>query len=135
MGKTLLICALLALLLTGCGSAQHKSPLKPPQGTQPPPFGSGNDSERAESLAEQIAREYVKQRHPSDKFTLITYTTHTTRTEWFARIDGYLTKPGTRPSPFMNRELKLILRLGPNHSLHLLSYGERMVHLVLHAAR
>jgi hypothetical protein len=135
MGKTLLICALLALLLTGCGSAQHKSPLKPPQGAQPTPFGSGNDSERAESLAEQIAREHVKQRHPSDEFTLITYATHSTRTEWFARIYGYLMKRGTGPSPFMNRELKVTLRLGPNHSLHLLSYGERMVHLVLHAAR
>jgi hypothetical protein len=129
MPKTSLICTLLALLLSGCGNAQHKSP----QGAQPPPpFGSGNDSERAEPLAEKIAFEHVKQRHPSDKFTMVTYATDWTRTEWFAQIDGYLTQSDTQPSPFINRELKVTLRLGPNHSLHLLNYSEHKVHLVLH---
>jgi hypothetical protein len=133
MPKTLLICALFALLLTGCGNAQHKSSLKPPQGAQPPPpFGSGNDSERAEPLAEKIAFEQVKRRHASERFQMITYATNWTRTEWFAQIDGDLWKP-SRPFPsFINRELKVTLDLSPNHSLHLLSYSERPVHVVLH---
>jgi hypothetical protein len=133
MPKIWLICGLFALLLAGCGNSQHKPPPKPLQGAQPPPpFGSGNDSERAEPLAEKIALEQVKQRHPSERFAMTTYATDWTRTKWFAQIDGYLTRSGTRPPPFINRELKVTLRLSPNHSLHLLSYSERRVHLVLH---
>jgi hypothetical protein len=132
---SVVITGAIVALLAGCGGTRHKLPHEPPltpPAQPPPPFGSGNDSERAEPLAEKIALEHVKQRHPSEKFQMVTDASDWTRTEWFAQIDGHLRTPGAPFPPFINRELKVTLGLGHNHSLRLLSYSERKVHLELH---
>jgi hypothetical protein len=123
--------ALLAILLAGCGSADHSVA---PTGTvafvpSVSPRKASEEAqilaqdERAQSLAQSVFHRRIRSRYPGDRFLLVTEATSATPTHLLIQFVGALVAPRVTPKQYL--EIKVLVAARPNEDVRLSMLRER----------
>jgi hypothetical protein len=127
-GSAYLLSLMFCLLSIGCGAQRHvEQTFTPTSAPTLPPFGSGHDEEHAQAVAEAVVQNRPKRHHPRERFAVVTEAYSNTRTRYYDTAQGVMIGPGMPRSENLDHEVKLVLELGPDHTLRVASYEERAI--------
>jgi hypothetical protein len=151
-GRPTVIGAMVVVVLAGCGGAHNPAPRSTPpvSAEPPPPFGSGNDHERATDLANAIFRQRLRDHSASceaclftplpvrkgervrlDRFALRTEAVSWTPTHLLVQFVGSLVRPDN--TLVKNVEVRVLIALTAHNTLKLAQLREHtLVHLRNH---